>query len=175
MGIANDGEHDKGGLLSAFLTELGLNASLNEFLMFHGTNPTAAASICENDFQLDRAGSNAGTLYGRGLYFGERSTKADEYAGDDNVGVYRGLYAMLLCRVVCGRCKYTEEVRPNLDDLLRDVGKEGPYHSVIGDREKARGTFREFIIYDKNQVYPQFVVIYRRKNISGHISGRVAS
>jgi len=38
----------------------------------------------------------------------------------------------------------------------------GAYHSVLGDREHARGTFREFIVYDDNQVYPEFLLWYRR-------------
>ena len=39
----------------------------------------------------------------------------------------------------------------------------GPYHSVIGDREKCRGTFREIMVYDKNQAYPEWIVWYQRQ------------
>ena len=38
----------------------------------------------------------------------------------------------------------------------------GPYDSVLGDREKCRGTYKEFVIYDADQVYPAYVVKYRR-------------
>ena len=43
-----------------------------------GTNPVAAEKISRTDFRVDLAGSAAGTLYGRGLYFAEHCTKADE-------------------------------------------------------------------------------------------------
>ena len=36
------------------------------------------------------------------------------------------------------------------------------YDSLLGDREKARGTFREFVVYDKDQIYPEYAIIYRR-------------
>ncbi|CAE8650622.1 unnamed protein product, partial [Polarella glacialis] len=39
----------------------------------------------------------------------------------------------------------------------------GEHHSVIGDREKIRQTFREFVIFDAHQAYPEYIVWYRRK------------
>merc|ERR1712190_419826 len=106
--------------------------------MGHGTNPTAARAICDADFMVKKAGSTAGTLYGPGLYFAEASSKSDEYAKDDEQGLYQGLYAMLLCRVTCGQCRYTDEVRPAVTKLMQDVDS-GNYHSVLGDREKQEG------------------------------------
>jgi len=145
--------------------ELGqTERSCNEFLLFHGTKPSAVSSIIENDFMLKLAGSHRGTLYGAGLYFAERSSKADEYAEDDKSGIYRGLYAMLLCRVTLGRSLYTDEGRPD-GRLLRDActRPDCEYHSVLGDREKLRGTYREFVVYSVAQAYPEYVVIYRRR------------
>ncbi|CAK0864748.1 unnamed protein product [Prorocentrum cordatum] len=40
----------------------------NEWYLLHGTNPSAAKDICNSDFTIRTAGSNTGTLYGRGLY-----------------------------------------------------------------------------------------------------------
>eukprot|EP00913_Durusdinium_trenchii_P013929 g13078.t1 len=42
----------------------------NEWYLFHGTNPEAAAAICASDFKVSRAGSSTG------LYFAESITKA---------------------------------------------------------------------------------------------------
>mmetsp|Transcript_86016 Transcript_86016/g.179872 ORF Transcript_86016/g.179872 Transcript_86016/m.179872 type:complete len:116 (+) Transcript_86016:177-524(+) len=56
-----------------FLNRSDLDETCNEFYLFHGTNPSAAKAICENSFLMDRAGTNAGTLYGPGLYFAEDS------------------------------------------------------------------------------------------------------
>jgi len=130
----------------------------NEWYLFHGTNPDAAASICKNDFKVSRAGSSTGTLYGKGLYFAESITKADEYA-KPNSG---GNYAVLLCRVMGGNVRYTAEVTPDPEDLVYSC-IEGPYDSVCGDREKTRGTYREFVLFDSEDVYVEYVIEYQRK------------
>ena len=36
------------------------------------------------------------------------------------------------------------------------------YDSLLGDREQTAGTFREFVIYDSHQIYPEYAIIYRR-------------
>eukprot|EP00418_Pyrodinium_bahamense_P069294 CAMPEP_0179092062 /NCGR_PEP_ID=MMETSP0796-20121207/42086_1 /TAXON_ID=73915 /ORGANISM="Pyrodinium bahamense, Strain pbaha01" /LENGTH=492 /DNA_ID=CAMNT_0020789661 /DNA_START=38 /DNA_END=1516 /DNA_ORIENTATION=- len=137
-------------------------SDVNEFFLFHGTKPTAATAICNDGFNVDLSGSNKGSLYGPGVYCAESSAKADEYAGDDQDGIYKGLFAMLLCRVSLGNPLVNEEVEPDVDDITRQF-EAGDRHSIIGDREKVRGTFREFILRDPRQVYPAYAIIYRRK------------
>jgi len=144
--------HARGKLLS----------DVNEFYLFHGTKPSAVKAICEDDFALNLSGVNAGTLYGPGLYFAEASTKADEYADDDKQGIFSGLYALILCRVMCGNIKYTDAVSPNTQDLVDSILTRHTHHSVLGDRERCRGTYREFIVFDQAQVYPEYVIIYQR-------------
>mmetsp|Transcript_53448 Transcript_53448/g.148086 ORF Transcript_53448/g.148086 Transcript_53448/m.148086 type:complete len:522 (-) Transcript_53448:157-1722(-) len=129
----------------------------NEWYLFHGTNPMAAKSICSTDFKLSFAGDNTGTLYGRGLYFAESITKADEYAKPNADGTY----AVLLCRILGGRVRYTDEVSPDPEELVRSV-LEGPHDTILGDREKCRGTYREFVIFDTEDVYPEYLIEYRR-------------
>ena len=68
---------------------------------------------------------------------------------------------MLLCRAMCGKVNYTAETYPNVDGLVASCTKGG-FNSVMGDREKCRGTFREFIVYDNDQVYPEYIVYYKR-------------
>jgi len=140
-----------------------LATDINEFLLFRGTKPSACDSICKSDFMVALAGSNAGTLYGPGIYLGENSSKSDEYASDDATGIYKGLYAMLLCRAACGRIQYTDAVVPDVPLLIRRCTADGEFDSVLGDREKARGTYREFVVYNNSQVYPEYVMIYRRE------------
>lgn len=100
-------------------------------------------------------------MYGPGIYFAESSSKADEYAGDDEDGLYRGLYAMLLCRVSLGNPIVSKEVTPDVAKLAEELESD-TVHSVLGDREAARGTFREFVIRDEHQAFPAYVIIYRR-------------
>merc|ERR1719422_1458235 len=66
-----------------------LDASINEWYLFHGTSAAKCKSICSSNFRLSMAGTGAtwkdgskalGTpLYGFGVYLAERVTKADEY------------------------------------------------------------------------------------------------
>jgi len=135
-----------------------IDPSINEFYLFHGTNPKAAMQITDADFRMDLAGSHAGTLYGRGIYFAESSSKSDEYAEEDE----RKWNPMLVCRVTLGRFIYTDEEYPDTGQLVRQCTK-GESHSVLGDRQKCRNTFREMIIYDKDQAYPEFIVWYSRE------------
>ena len=39
---------------------------------------------------------------------------------------------------------------------------QGENDSVLGDREKGRNTFREFVIYDTDQCYAEYLLWYRR-------------
>jgi len=135
-----------------------LHSECNEWYLFHGTNPEAAAAICASDFKVSRAGSSTGTLYGKGLYFAESVTKADEYAKPNA----EGRYAVLLCRVIGGKVKYTDEVTPDPEALVHAC-IEGPFDSVCGDREKTRGTYREFVLFDSEDVYVEYVIEYKRK------------
>lgn len=135
----------------------------NEFFLFHGTKPASAQKICMSDFRLDLSGSNVGNLYGPGIYFAESSSKADEYATDDHDGLYKGLYAMLLCRVCLGNPIFSADVHPNASELQGKLDAGG-FHSIVGDRARAVGTFREFVIRDPRQAYPAFAIIYRRKD-----------
>jgi len=144
------------------LSEEPLDQNCNEWLLWHGTSLEGAHSICEEDFKLgDMAGSATGTLYGPGTYFAESSTKSDEYAKESLVDGRR-LYTMLLCRVIGGLVKYTDEVEPNAQDLT-DACLHGRYDSVIGDREKCRNTFREFVSFSSDVVYPEYIIHYERQ------------
>lgn len=155
-------------LPSDLSSDLGeLDKSINEFLLFHGTSPTAARSICDTEFSTSHAGSSL-NKYGDGILFAESSSKADEYAQDDAEGVYQTLYAMLVCRVTCGRMLCSSEMKPDAQRLkTMCTGKEATYRSVLGDRGVASGSSREFVVFDTDQAYPEYIIIYRRLDPSG--------
>ncbi|CAK0883638.1 unnamed protein product [Prorocentrum cordatum] len=129
----------------------------NEWYLLHGANPAAAMEICNSDFTIRTAGSNTGTLHGRGLLFADSITKADEYSKPNSNGVY----AVLVCRVLGGRVLYTGEVNPDPEDLVEQC-VSGPYDAVLGNREKCRGTFKEFVLFDTEDVFPEFIIEYQR-------------
>lgn len=131
----------------------------NEYLMFHGTKPDAADAIAKNHF--DMAFACKGGLFGAGLYFAESVTKADEYVKPSS----EGHYPLLLVRVTLGHMNYIPNSEPWNDPgraAMESSCITGGYHSVLGDRKKARGTYREFIVYDHYQAYPHFIVWYSK-------------
>lgn len=134
-----------------------LAANVNEKIMFHGTSPIASETIATTNFQTKMAGSSTGTLYGRGIYASDNCTKGDEYAAADKDGIH----TMLVCRAVLGRIHYTAEVKPD-PRQCEELCMSGVFHSVLGDRRKCRGTFREFVVFDDAQVYPHYIVKYVR-------------
>eukprot|EP00931_Biecheleriopsis_adriatica_P116494 TRINITY_DN92132_c0_g1_i1.p1 TRINITY_DN92132_c0_g1~~TRINITY_DN92132_c0_g1_i1.p1 ORF type:complete len:924 (-),score=158.27 TRINITY_DN92132_c0_g1_i1:133-2904(-) len=135
----------------------------NEAYLLHGSNPTSAISILSTSFKVDFAGAAVGTMFGPGVYMAESSSKSDEYARDESTGgAYDGLYAVLLCRVVLGSSFVVEKPGNYADKCT-----SGEFESVVGDREKAVGTFREFIIFDEGSIYPEYVAFYRREYAPG--------
>mmetsp|Transcript_37161 Transcript_37161/g.81101 ORF Transcript_37161/g.81101 Transcript_37161/m.81101 type:complete len:647 (-) Transcript_37161:61-2001(-) len=159
--IASDSEEDDTPSGSSLL--LGpVDESLNEHYLWHGTGPKEAAGIADAGFDMEQAGSSRGALFGRGLYFAESCLKADEYVRPDE----RGFYPMILCRVTLGHVNYCDAEDPwELRETLRASCRAGAggHHSVLGDREKVRQTFREFVIFDGHQAYPEYIVWFIRK------------
>lgn len=129
--------------------------------LFHGTSDAASEAITKGDFLINLAGSNAGTLYGRGVYLAESCSKSDEYCQEND----ERLCCMLVCRATLGNINYNDEKSPPVDALVRSC-THGPRHSVLGDREKCSNTFKEIIVYDDNQAYPEYVIWYRRVYLS---------
>eukprot|EP00929_Paragymnodinium_shiwhaense_P101550 TRINITY_DN64714_c0_g1_i1.p1 TRINITY_DN64714_c0_g1~~TRINITY_DN64714_c0_g1_i1.p1 ORF type:complete len:477 (-),score=60.18 TRINITY_DN64714_c0_g1_i1:715-2145(-) len=136
-----------------------LDPSVNEVYLFHGTKPSAAESIAQSDFLVSLAGSHAGTLYGKGIYFAESCTKSDEYASR----YPSASYCILLCRVLLGKVFYSDDPKPDRDAITAACCTERSHDSCLGDREKCRGTFREFIVYEADSIYPECIIYYKHE------------
>lgn len=167
---------------------------INECYLFHGTETSALSGITAQG--IDHRLSSARVLFGRGTYFAESSSKADQYAGD--VPIHSGLFiclracldvdvyftdpknsrtqvgkplVMLLCRVLLGNvhiCLNPQDFsRPPCMTCNDDKCKQHyRFHdSVIGvNRTPAqRLNFREFVIYDRVQCYPEYIIHYTRQ------------
>eukprot|EP00438_Fugacium_kawagutii_P011440 Skav221334 [mRNA] locus=scaffold1234:53488:66196:+ [translate_table: standard] len=97
----------------------------------------------------DLAQLHVGTLYGNGVYLAEAVSKSDEYTtphGDD-------VRSILVCLASLGRVNYNDEKHPDGDELANSC-KGGGFNSILGDREKIRGTYREIVVFNENQIYP---------------------
>jgi len=136
-----------------------LDESINECYLWHGSNIQAVMSIAQNDFKMDLSGTGVGSMYGLGAYFAEACTKADEYAHDEPGGYYEEIFPLLLCRICMGKFYYTEKKG---DQEGANKQKTGEVDSVMGDRAKAANTFRELVVFDKDQIYPEYILFVTR-------------
>jgi len=139
-----------------------LSHTVNEVYLWHGTSPQKALNICKAGFSLRYAGTGAGSMYGNGAYLAESSSKSDEYAQDDGTGLYKGLFCLLLCRVVLGEMLHLTTGGEKTHDMIKNAIESDVYDSVIGDRKISVGTYREFVVYGEDQVYPEYIVLYER-------------
>jgi hypothetical protein len=135
-----------------------LNDNTLERWLFHGTSPLSLEGIAKYNFDMSRAGSGAGELYGKGIYCAECSSKADEYTQEDKNGV-RGL---LLCRAMLGKILYSSAKSPDVCQLQYAKKAQG-CHTILGDRVTAVGTYREFVFGQQEQLFPEFIIYYQRE------------
>ena len=100
-------------------------------------------------------------MFGRGVYFSESPSKADQYVRADSSGK---LYMFLSC-VCLGRCQVVRTPRSN-EAFLPEVDglstAEVPvyYDSMMADVRGMR--FREFVVGKDTSAYPELLVEYER-------------
>ena len=160
-----------------------LDRSTNEYYLFHGCgHMMTGCDVIEiiQDTGFNNRLSNISGMFGGGLYFADLSSKSNQYV--PCTACYKGSigrdpckceavekpYRMLLCRVLLGRIKvckvYREEDYKQQHQPLQQ--RDAPYDSVLGEDMQHGGdalSFREIVVYDPAQIYPEFVVHYRRK------------
>ena len=135
----------------------------------------AARIIMTNGFD-ERVTSLKG-LYGAAVYFAEASSKADAYAGKVD-GKSNGIGSqgtLFLSRVALGTPHLTDEplqqIRrpPTLSGLVDKPGApvastERRCDSVVASKKSGHdgSPYREFMIYDRRQIYGEFMVQYTR-------------
>ncbi|KAK3604570.1 hypothetical protein CHS0354_026261 [Potamilus streckersoni] len=149
------------GMVSMLQKEL--YPEINEFFLFHGTKPENVDAIVKQGLDFRIASDNA--MFGKGVYFAESSTKADQYT-DQRFQRDTKEKRMFLCRVSMGEIGVYNQPRnlkraPCMESGCESdkCGHENRYDSVVGD-----GTwiFREFLIYERYQSYPEYLVTYQR-------------
>lgn len=146
-----------------------LDRSSNEHLLFHGTKPAAVDVLCNRGFD-ERVGSLGG-LFGAGCYFAESSSKSDEYVPPG------AKQYMFLCRVVVGSPFVTPNRHTNLRrpptvtghfDGTWPPSDDDRFDSLLAttkatDPSSFLARFREFVVYDHSQCYPEYLIEYKRK------------
>jgi len=139
-----------------------LRQELNEVFLFHGTKVDVVPVIINQGFEERVASLNG--LFGAGCYFAENSSKSDEYVALDNLKQgYIFLSRVCLGTPYIAKKSMNSIRRPPLLPNNQQVAD-----SVLGDcqRTGAKGAFlqryREFIVYDRTQCYPEFLITYTR-------------
>jgi len=121
--------------------------STGERWLLHGTSFPSAVSIMNTNFKLGDG------MLGRGCYFCESSTKADEHTLKDDQPP-PALHAIILSEVTLGNIFIQ-----HWDRAKNRVGFErGVFHSGVGF-----GKFREFAVADTKAIRPTYLVLYTRQ------------
>jgi len=135
---------DKDPAVAAFIASLGLDATRNERILFHGSpsagarTDTGAVLFPSDDtspaFAIKKAGfderlGSVKGMYGAGTYFSDMASKADQYSGKYNPpGLPQGSVGewavLFLSRVTLG-CPYL--TRQSLEQLRRPPCIEGHF------------------------------------------------
>merc|ERR1719272_1366583 len=150
-----------GGDGAALATEidwpLGLDHSRNECMMLHGTSRKLADIIVQAGFEERVA--NAQGRFGTGIYFADRSSKAEEYSGSGKSNL-----VMFLTRVTLGRPCCTKKVMRGLrrPPCLSGCGQACAHRRFDSVAVAKSIRNREFIIYDRRLAYPEFMVEFSR-------------
>lgn len=158
-----------------------LEQGVNETYLLHGARPDALPNILANGFDIHQ--SKRGML-GCGVYFGEECEKADQYATPGNIedvlpagsfeqGKKTSRFFILLCRVVLGNYLSTADdktcsrgiplFREDNKRALRYIeGSSQPHHACIRELGNQILRYREFAVYQAEQVYPEYLIAYTR-------------
>ncbi|KAJ8297433.1 hypothetical protein KUTeg_023964 [Tegillarca granosa] len=136
---------------------------INEFYLFHGTKQGNIDAVLAQGLDNRMAGTNA--VFGQGIYAAESATKADQYVdtrSQRSVGEEKQMLMIRMCMgEICLTNKPKKHCRAPCLTCYDDSCKE---HNTFSDSVVVDGLwiFREFIVYDQRQSYPEYLITYIR-------------
>lgn len=164
-----------------------LDAKANEYWLFHGCDPKVLQTLLEKGY--DPRVSNVHGMFGGGFYLAENSSKSNQYIpcpGCEQNCITRESncecedqenfeFTIILYRTVLGDVHIVKQYRK---EIYRGIDKQHPvrrppskensnelYDSVMGECKNYGGdrlNYREFVLYDADQAYPEYVIQYKR-------------
>jgi hypothetical protein len=150
---------------TAFLqppTHPGCSRGLNELFFYHGCPAELLDTI--TNFGFDERVGSLGGMFGAGIYFADMISKSDQYVQPNAAG----RYSVFVARVCLGAgFKATGRMgQTRRPPVMPDVPGR-PHDSVVYDQTcpSLSGSgkhYSEFIVYDKAQAYPEFLVEFER-------------
>ncbi|XP_059172882.1 uncharacterized protein LOC131953627 [Physella acuta] len=146
-----------------------LYTEINEHYLFHGTKANLVDAVLNNGLDPRVGGSHC--MLGKGIYTAEMVTKSDQYTDSQTSRGQDGV--LLLMRVLLGDVYVISRNSPYItgpEKLTRppcvqcqkdrcSCPNQVLYDSVMLD---GGAQFREFVVYDRDQCYPEYVIKYRR-------------
>ncbi len=172
-----------------------LDSQSNEYWLFHGCSHDALHHLLHTGY--DPRVSNLKGMFGGGFYLAENSSKSNQYIpcpecngnsiftsdGCNCPGQENFVFSMVLYRAILGdvhvaleydKEKYRDGTgkgkrvrRPPLKTGCQDE----LYDSVMGESIKNGGNrlqYREFVLYERGQAYPEYVIEFRRSAENTH-------
>lgn len=163
----------------------GCDASINETFLLHGTDGHIIKSILTRNGFNERLASLRG-MFGAALYFAEDPEKSDQYtmprplgevvpAGSPafGVGPEENVHFFLVCRVIFGdflraynehACEAGKDLYLGADkrELRQIEGSTDVHHGLVREIGGRIQRYREFMVYHGDQVYPEYLVAYKR-------------
>lgn len=155
--------------------ELSQNFAANEVFLFHGLHHSLVNQIAKEGF--DERVCNLKGMFGAGIYLAENSSKSDEYCVENSTNSS----FMFLVRATLGapyealqpmkRHRRPPCTEGHLDVIetrgVKTVCSHPRLDSVIAPTTKTHAQaalckYREFIVYDKTQSYPEFIIEFKR-------------
>lgn len=141
------------------VTEENGNQS-NERMLFHGS-PFINAIVQKG---FDERHAYIGGMFGAGIYFGEHSSKSNQYVygigGGTGCPIHkdRSCYIchrhLLLCRVTLGKSF--------LQFSAMKMAHAPPGHHSVAGRPSTGGlSFPEYVVYRGEQAYPEYLITYQ--------------
>jgi hypothetical protein len=164
-----------------------LDGTANEYWLFHGCDAQILPILLFTGY--DPRVSSLDGMFGGGFYLAENSSKSNQYIPCPGCGknaIFHGEgcrckdqenleFSIVLYRAVLGDvhvAKLYDEKQYRIGDGKRRVRrppyKENShllYDSVMGERVTFGGDrlkYREFILYEPGQAYPEYVIKFRR-------------
>lgn len=131
-----------------------------ELYLFHGCPESVVDTIIEKGF--DPRKSKFDGMFGLGVYLADLSSKSNQYSKcklHDSASCKVCEKKLFLCRALIGdpyftkvAMRYAKEPPLNKDSVIALSRKDVPDSAV---------EYREYIFYDKDVVYPEYVISYQ--------------
>ncbi|KAF7240649.1 Protein mono-ADP-ribosyltransferase PARP12 [Varanus komodoensis] len=122
---------------------------VDERQLFHGTSENHIDAICQQNFDWRICGVH-GTAYGKGSYFARDASYSDNYSRSNS-----SLKTMFLAKVLVG--EFTNGVSAFLRPPAKDSLSTTFYNSCVNDIRNPS----IFVIFEKHQIYPEYLIKYR--------------